>query len=76
MYHLVREEAYISDVILGLPTSILRLSNLQVIKLNKGPALAGVPEKIMNFWDFLYSWGGTWMWEGIDNDQTTKGDVT
>jgi hypothetical protein len=76
MYHLVQEEPYISDVILGLLTSILGLSNLQVIKLNKGPALAGVPEKITNFCDFLYSWGGTWMWEGIDDDQTTKGDMT
>jgi hypothetical protein len=76
MYHLVQEEPYISDVILGLPTSISGLSNLQVVKLNKRPALAGVPEKIMNFWDFLYSWGGTWMWEGIDDDKTTKGNVT
>jgi hypothetical protein len=76
MYHLVQEEPYISDVILGLPTSISGLSNLQVVKLNKGPALAGVPEKIMNLSDFLYSWGGTWMWEGIDNNQTTEGDVT
>jgi hypothetical protein len=35
MYHLVREEPYISDVILGLPTSILGLSNLQVVKLDQ-----------------------------------------
>jgi hypothetical protein len=59
MYHLVREEPYISDVILGLPTSILGLSNLQFVNINEGPALAGVPEKITNFWDFFYSWGGT-----------------
>ncbi len=72
----MQEEPYISDVILGLQTSILGLSNLQVVKLIEGPALAGVPEKITNFWDFLYSWGGTWMWEGIDDDQTTKRDVT
>jgi hypothetical protein len=76
MYHLVQEEPYISDVVLELPTSILGLSNLQVVKLNKRQALAGVPEKITNFWDFPYSWGGTWMWEEIDDDQTTKGDVT
>jgi hypothetical protein len=61
MYHLVQEEPYISDVILGLPTSILGLSNLQVVKLSERPALAGVPEKTTNFLDFLYSWGGTWM---------------
>jgi hypothetical protein len=76
MYHLVQEEPYISDVILGLPSFISGLSNLQVVMLNKGPALAEVPEKITNFWDFLHSWGGTWMWEGIVDDQTTKGDVT
>jgi hypothetical protein len=55
MYHLVQEEPYISDIVLGLPTSISGLSNLQVIKLNEGPAEAGVPEKITNFWDFFYS---------------------
>jgi hypothetical protein len=65
-----------SAVILGLPTSILGLSNQKVVKLSKRPALAEVPEEITNFWEFLYSWGGTWMWDGIDNAQTTEGDVT
>jgi hypothetical protein len=54
----------------------LGLSDQKVVKLSEGPALAEVPEEIMNFWEFLYSWGGTWMWDGIDDDQATKGDVT
>jgi hypothetical protein len=29
-----------------------------------------------DFWSFLESWGGTWMWEGIDEAQPTKRDLT
>ena len=29
-----------------------------------------------DFWEFLASWGGEWMWEGIDDKQTTKHDLT
>jgi hypothetical protein len=76
MYHLERGEPYTPDVMLGLPTSVSGLSDQQVIKLSKGPALAKVPEETTNFWRFLYNWGGTWMWEGIDEDKTTKENVT
>ncbi len=76
MYHLKQGEPYTPDVMLGLPTSVSGLSDQQVVKLSEGPALAKVPEETTNFWKFLYNWGGTWMWEGIDKDQTTKGDVT
>ena len=27
------------------------------------------------FWRYLETWGGTWMWEGIDEAQTTKRDL-
>ncbi len=37
-----------------------------MVKLSKGPALAKVPGKTMDFWEFLYSWGGKWIWEGIE----------
>ncbi len=52
------------------------MSDQQVVKLGEGPVLAEAPEKPTNLWNFLHSWGGTWMWEGIDEDQATKGDVT
>jgi hypothetical protein len=76
MYHLEQEEPYRPPVILGLLTSVLGLSDQQVVKLSKGPVLANVPKETTNFWEFLYTWGGTWMREGIDEDQATKEDVT
>ena len=76
MYHLERKELYTPSVVLGLPTSVLGFSDQQVVKLNDGPALATAPKEITEFWKFLYSWGGTWMWEGIEEDQATKEDVT
>jgi hypothetical protein len=76
MYHLVQEEALSPATQLGSPTSISGFSNQQLVKLNKGPAFPQAPKKISNFWEFLHSWGGNWMWEGIDNDQDTKSDMT
>jgi hypothetical protein len=76
MYQLAREEALSSATQLGLPTSTTGFSNQQVVNLNKGPAFPQAPEEIMNFWEFLHSWGGHWMWEGIDDDQDTKSDMT
>jgi hypothetical protein len=76
MYPLEQEEPYRPSVILGLPTYVPGLSDQQVLKLSKGPALANAPDETTNFWEFLYTWGGTWMWERIDEDQATKEDVT
>jgi hypothetical protein len=76
MYHLAQEEPFSPAVVLGLPTSTLGFSNQQVVKLSKEPALAQTSGEIKNFWEFLHSWGGNWMWEGIDNDQETKEGAT
>jgi hypothetical protein len=54
----------------------LGFSNQQVVKLSEGPALAQASGEIKNFWEFLHSWGGNWMWEGIDDDQEMKEDAT
>jgi hypothetical protein len=54
----------------------LGFSNQQVVKLNEGPAFPQDPEEISNFWKFLHSWEGNWMWEGIDNDQDKKSDMS
>jgi hypothetical protein len=64
--HLMREESFSPLVIQGIPTSVTILSDQQVVKLSKGPALAKAPDKTMDFWEFLYCWGGKWMWEGIE----------
>ena len=59
--------------VLGDPTSVTtRFSEATVTKQNEGPVLAKGPSQPANFWEFLYSWGGRWMWEGIDDNQSTK----
>jgi hypothetical protein len=65
-YHLTREEPLSPLVIQGIPTSVTGLSDQQVVKLSKGPALAKSSDETMDFWEFLYSWGGRWMWEGVE----------
>jgi hypothetical protein len=47
-----------------------------VVKLSKGPALVKAPNKRLDFWEFLYSWGGKWVWEGIEADQRLPYDMT
>jgi hypothetical protein len=66
MYHLMQEEPLLPLVIQGIPTSATGFSDQQVVKLSKGPALAKAPDETMEFWEFLYSWGGKWIGEGIE----------
>jgi len=51
-------------------------SKATVTKQNNRSDLAVGPSKPSDFWEFLHSWGGKWMWEGIDNSQSTKHDMT
>jgi hypothetical protein len=44
----------------------------RVSKLHEGPRLATESSCPINFWDFLFSWGGVWMWDGINDSQETK----
>ncbi len=62
----MREEPLSPSVIQGILTSVTSLSDQQVVKLSEGPALAKAPDKTMDFWEYLYSWGGMWMWEGVE----------
>ncbi len=47
----------------------------RVSKLQKGPCLATESSYSIDFWEFLFIWGGVWMWDGIDNSQETKRDL-
>ena len=76
MYQLAREEVLSPATQIGLSNSTLGLSNHQVVKLNEGPAFPQAPEAIQNFWEFLHSWGGNWVWEGINSNQNTKSNTT
>jgi hypothetical protein len=62
----MQEEPLSPLAIQGISTSVTSLSDQQVVKLSEGQALAKAPDKTMDFWEFLYSWGRKWMWEGIE----------
>ena len=53
----------------GAPTSVLTYTNTKVNKLNEGVPFAKEPLLPTDFWEFLDTWGGTWMWESIDDSQ-------
>jgi hypothetical protein len=61
---------------MGHPLSVQGLDKTHVNKLNIGPTLARGPQQPNNFWDFLRTWGGEWMWEGIEDGQATKHDLS
>ena len=71
-YKLVWEEDLLPTFKRGAPTSILTFTNTKVTKLNECAPLATGPLLPTNFWDFFDTWGGTWMWEGIDDSQQSK----
>ncbi len=47
----------------------------KVNKLQDGPDLVNDPKEHTNFWDFIRSWGGSWMWDDIDFTQDTTQDL-
>ena len=58
------------------PVSVQGLDKTHVYKLNVGPHLARGPQQPSNFWEYLRNWGGEWMWEGIEDGQATKSDLS
>lgn len=59
----------------GLPISVTVLATQQVVKLSTGPALATAADAQRGFWDFLHSWGGTWMWEVLEYGKDMPEDL-
>jgi hypothetical protein len=59
-----------------MPTSVVSFSNNNINMLNKGDPLAKGTNLPTDFWNFLETWGGTWMWEGINENQPTTHDLT
>ena len=62
--------------VIGKPASVQGLDETHVYKLNVGPHLAQGPQQPSNFWEYLSNWGGEWMWEGIEDGQATKSDLS
>ena len=70
----VWEEDITPDFKTGMQTSVVSFSNNNANKLNKGDTLAKGTSLPTDFWDFLETWGGMWMWEGIN--ETSQLSVT
>ncbi len=75
-YEQVWEEDLLPTFKRGAPTSVLTLTNTKVNKLNEGVPLAKGQLLPTDFWEFLDAWGGTWMWESIDDSQQSKRSQT
>jgi hypothetical protein len=75
-YHVMREEHLSPSIIQGVPTSVTSFSAQQVIKLSEGPALVKAVEETPDFWELLYSWGGTWMWEGMEAGKDSPDNIS
>jgi hypothetical protein len=75
-YHVMQEEHLSPSIIQGVPTSVTSFSAQQVIKLSEGPALVKAVEETLDFWELLYSWGGTWMWEGMEAGKDSPDDIS
>jgi hypothetical protein len=61
----VREECDVPELLSGIPTSIIEISATMVTKLQEGPSSPKFTKTSQIFWEFISTWGGTWMWEGI-----------
>jgi hypothetical protein len=75
-YHVMQEEHLSPSIIQGVPNSVTSFSAQQVIKLSEGPALAKAVEATPDFWELLYSWGWTWMWEGMEAGKDSPDDIS
>ncbi len=61
---------------IGEPVSVQGSDDTHVYKLNVGPPLARGPQQPSDFWVYIKNWGGEWMWEGIEDSQATKSDLS
>jgi hypothetical protein len=62
-------------MLLGHPISIRAISSTKVNKLQEGPSFSNASKEYTSFWDFIQSWGGSWMWDDIDFAQETTQDL-
>jgi hypothetical protein len=63
---------------LGKPTSVILVNENVVQRLYTGPPLVSDPSPLptqTDFWTFLGSWGGTWMWRNVVNSADDPSDL-
>jgi hypothetical protein len=74
-YNLMWDEPLVPSVMQGMPTSVSGFTIQHAIKLSEGPALVEATDHAMDFWGFLCSWGGEWMWEGVEPGKDLPQDM-
>ena len=60
----------------GTPISVEFASAREVRRLPEGPHQVSGPSEPDDFWEFLESWGGDWMWDSLHLDDETKTDLS
>ena len=74
-YYMSHEEPLPPTMTRGFPILVAGPSIHRVVKLSTGPALATATDTSTGFWEFLHSWGGTWMWEVMEPGKDTPADI-
>jgi hypothetical protein len=75
-YTLAWKEKIGVNHVIGEPVSVQGSDETHVYKLNIGPTLTRGPQQPSDFWVYIKNWGGEWMWEGIEDSQDTKRDLS
>ncbi len=75
-YHAIHELPLSPSTICGMPILVTGSFAQQVVKLSMGPPLAKESNARTEFLEFLYSWGGAWMWEVIKPVKGTLADIS
>ena len=75
-YKLLSNEPIARGFTKGAPTSVSGITAQLVTKLSEGPTLAEEAKKKMEIWEFLCSWGGAWMWEGVEPGNGSPSDMS
>ena len=60
----------------GVPASVDSSVGDVANLLSTGPSLATGPSQPTDFWKFLKSWGGMWMWDQFHLDDPSSADLT
>ncbi len=74
-YKLTHAETSAKISTTGIPTSVIRISDTKMNKLHKGPPPLATTEDRKPFWNFIATWGGSWMWRDINNVDKPKDDI-
>jgi hypothetical protein len=59
----------------GIPTSVIRISDTKMNKLQEGLPPLATTEDPKPFWDFIATWGGSWMWRNINIVNKAKDNI-